>query len=326
MVERGRGSHLAQVGDVTRQAVNVRHGEVDLRLLGGSQQVKHRVSGTTHGTIQAHGVLEGRLGGDRARQDGGVVVLVVGAGDGHDLASHLGKELTTVGVGSQQGAVHRQGHTQGLGEAVHRVGGKHTRARTAGGASQALDGVNLGVGDRGVGGVHHRVDEVKLAGRPVRGCHLSRLHRATGDEDRRDVQAQGGHEHAGGDLVAVGDAHQGVGAVGLDHVLHRVSDEVTTGQGVEHAVMAHGDAVIHGDGVELLGDTAAGLDLLGHNLADVAQAHVTGDELGEGVGDRDNRLAEVGVLDAGGAPQGAGTSHIPSGGGSGAAIARHECS
>jgi dihydroxy-acid dehydratase len=47
-----------------------------------------------------------------------------------------------------------------------------------------------------------------------------------------------------------------VGAVRVDHVLHRVGDHVAAGQRIQHAVVAHGDAVVHGDGVELLGHAA----------------------------------------------------------------------
>ena len=47
---------------------------------------------------------------------------------------------------------------------------------------------------------------------------LARLHRAARDEHGRDVEAQRGHQHAGRDLVAVGDAYHGVGAVCVDHV------------------------------------------------------------------------------------------------------------
>ncbi len=49
-----------------------------------------------------------------------------------------------------------------------------------------------------------------------------------------------------GDLVAVGDTHEGVGAVCVDHGFDAVSDESRLG-GVEHAVVAHGDAVVDGD-------------------------------------------------------------------------------
>src|SRR5690606_34733578 len=104
---------------------------------------------------------------------------------------------------------------------------------------------------------------------------LAGFHGAAGDEDHGDVQAQGGHQHAGGDLVAVGDADDGVGAVGVDHVLHRVGYDLPRGQGVEHAVMAHGDTVVHGDGVEFLGHAAGLLDLARHQLTQVLQVHMT---------------------------------------------------
>ncbi len=100
--------------------------------------------------------------------------------------------------------------------------------------------------------------------------HASGLHRAAGDEDRRDVQPQRGQQHAGGDLVAVGDADQRVGAVRVDHVLDGVGDDLAAGQRVEHAGVAHRDAVVHGDGVELAADPPASCDRAGDQLAHVA--------------------------------------------------------
>ncbi len=150
---------------------------------------------------------------------------------------------------------------------------------------------------------------------------LARFHGAAGDEDHRNVQAHGGHQHPRGDLVAVGNAHQRVGAVGVDHVLHRVGDDVAAGQRIKHAVVAHGDAVVHRDGVEFLGDAARFLHFPGHQLAHVLQVHVPRHELGEGVGDGDDRLAEVIVLHAGGAPERAGAGHVAAmGGGTGAVL------
>src|SRR5699024_3671672 len=99
-------------------------------------------------------------------------------------------------------------------------------------------------------GVVDRVDQVQVRlGHPVGHDRLAGLHRPAGDEHGGDVQPQRRVQHPGGDLVAVGDAHQGVRAVRTDHVLHRVGDQVPAGQGVEHAVVAHGDTVVHGDGV-----------------------------------------------------------------------------
>ncbi len=64
-------------------------------------------------------------------------------------------------------------------------------------------------------------------------------------------------------------------------------------QRIEHAVMTHGDAVIDGDGVEFLGDAAGLFDLAGHQLAEILEVHVARHELGEGVDDGDDRLAEI---------------------------------
>ena len=52
------------------------------------------------------------------------------------------------------------------------------------------------------------------------------FHRTTRDEDRRDVQTHGGDEHTGGDLVAVRDTHQRIGAVSVDHVLDRICNHL----------------------------------------------------------------------------------------------------
>ncbi|KAG1083814.1 hypothetical protein G6F40_014656 [Rhizopus arrhizus] len=155
---------------------------------------------------------------------------------------------------------------------------------------------------------------------------LARFHRSAGDEHHRDVQAQCGHQHAGSDLVAVADAHQRVGAVRVDHVLHGVGDDLAAWQRIQHAVMAHRDAVVHGDGVEFLGDPANLLDLAGDQLAEGLQVHVAGHELGEGVGDGDDRLAEIAVLHAGGAPQGAGAGHVAAVGRCAGTVGRHDLS
>src|SRR5690606_40166065 len=95
---------------------------------------------------------------------------------------------------------------------------------------------------------------------------------------------------------------------------------------VEHAVMAHGDAVIHRDGVEFLGDAARRLDLAGDELAEVLQMDVTGHELGEGIDHRNDRLAEIGILHAGGAPKATRAGHVAAMGGGAGTIWGHETS
>ncbi len=107
------------------------------------------------------------------------------------------------------------------------------------------------------------------------------------------------------------------------HVLHTVRDDFSAGQRIEHAVVAHGDAVIHGDCVELFGDAAGSLNLLGHQLAHVFEVHVTRHELRKAVGDSDDGFAELFVRHASGAPEGPGAGHVAAVGRCARAIRRH---
>jgi hypothetical protein len=261
--------------------------------------------------ISSHCVFE-RLKPYGAGQDALVVALIILFRQLDDQASGALEQLFTVGVGRQQGAVARQGEAQRFGEAVHGVGGEHAGAGAAGGAGGALDRIHFLIGGVGAGRQHHGVHQIQLV---LGQLGFASLHGAAGDEDDRDVEPHGGHQHPRGDLVAVGDAHQRVGAVGVDHILHRVGDEIPARQRVEHPIVPHGDTIIHGDGVELLGHAAGLFDLAGHQLAHVLQMYMTGHELSEGVGDGDDRLVEIFIFHAGGAPQGAGARHVATGGG-----------
>src|SRR5699024_601006 len=177
----------------------------------------------------------------------------------------------------------------------------------AGGARAGLDLAEGLIADVLVGGVVDRVDQVQVGlGHAVGHDRLPGLHRPAGDEHGGHVQPHGGIQHAGGDLVAVGDAYQRIGAVSIDHVLHRVRDQVPAGQGVQHAVVAHGDAVVDGDGVELLGHSPGLTHRTGDEVPHVLQVHVPRYELGIGVGDRHDRFTEIVRPHAGGAPEGAG--------------------
>ncbi len=88
--------------------------------------------------------------------------------------------------------------------------------------------------------------------------------------------------------------------------------------------MTHGDAVVDRDGVEFLGNAAGFLDFARDQLTQILQVHVAGHELGEGVGDGNDRFLEVFVLHAGGTPQGACAGHVAAEGGGFRAIIRHD--
>ena len=82
----------------------------------------------------------------------------------------------------------------------------------------------------------------------------------------------------------------------IDHIFYAVCDDVAGRERIQHPVVAHGDAVIHGDGVEFGGEAAELLDLGLDDLARLVEVGVSGHELGEGVGDGDDRLAELAPL------------------------------
>ena len=304
-----RRRDLAQHRHAARQAVDVDHGEIELRLVGGGEQMQHGVGRAAHGDVEAHRVLERLEAGDRARQHALVVLLVIALGEVDDQMAGLDEQLLAVGVGGDDRAVAGQRQAERLGQAVHRIGGEHARARAAGRTGRALDAATSSSLTLLVGGGDHRVDQVD-ARRLALEHDLARLHRPARDEHRGDVEAQRRHQHARGDLVAIADAHHRVGAMGVDHVLDAVGDDLAARQRIEHAVVAHRDAVVDGDGVELLGDAARRLDLARDQLAEILQVDVAGHELGEGIDHRDDRLAEVAVLHAGGAPKSARAGHV----------------
>ena len=90
--------------------------------------------------------------------------------------------------------------------------------------------------------------------------------------------------------------------MGVAHVFHAVGDKLARGEGIEHALVPHSDAVVDGDCVEFLRDSACLFDFRAHESPDFVEVDMSRNELGEGVRYRDYRLAEVGFFDARGAP------------------------
>ena len=297
-------SDLANARHLARQSVNVRHLEVDTRLVSHGKQVQDRVGGAAHSYVQRHGVEECLTGGYAARQDALVAVAIVFVSVFNYQFCRVGKKLLALLMRRHNGAVARQGEAYGLIEAVHRVGREHARARAARRAGALLHLGHLIVGERRVGTLDHRVYEVKLLV-----AHASSLHRPSGAEDRRYVQPHGGYEHARRNLVAIGYAYHRVGLMRVDHVLDAVGNDVSRRQGVKHAVMPHGYAIVYGYGVELGGIAASLLYLRLDVLPNLVQMRMAWHELREGVDDGDDGFPHLLFFHAVGHPQGAGACH-----------------
>ena len=304
MIDGGIGSHFTDTGDFAGKRVDIGHREIHARFPGDGQQMQDRIGGSAHGDIQRHRVQEGGTGGDGTRKDPLIAVPVVFPGILHDESRGFAEEFRPVHMRRDHGAVTGQGQADGLGQAIHRIGREHAGAAAAAGTGTLLHLRHFVIGQGGVRGLDHRIDEVQFPA-----SQHTRFHRSAGDEDRGDVQPHRSHEHAGGDLVAVADAHHGIGLVRVHHVFDGIGDDFAGRKGIEHAVMAHGDAVVHGDGVELGGETAQFLDFRLHQLAGFMQMRVAGDELREGIHDGNNRFPDLVRLHAGRPPKGAGACH-----------------
>ena len=101
--------------------------------------MKNGVGRAAHGDIQRHGVLESGFATNRAGEQVRLFALVIAFGQLDNTVTGIFEQTATIGVGRQDGAVTRQGQPQCFGETVHRVGGEHTRAASAGRARTALD-------------------------------------------------------------------------------------------------------------------------------------------------------------------------------------------
>ena len=81
--------NLRQTGHMARNTVDIVQGEINLRLMGNRQNMQHGIGGTAHSHIQRHSVFEGFLGGNRARQNGLVILLVVALRQANDALTRL---------------------------------------------------------------------------------------------------------------------------------------------------------------------------------------------------------------------------------------------
>src|SRR5919199_730542 len=113
------------------------------------------------------------------------------------------------------------------------------------------------------------------------------------EEDAGEVEARGGHEHAGQALVAPREQHRPVEAFGHHDGLDAVGDDLAADEGEVHALVAHGDAVADRDRAELHGEAAAGVHPLLARLREAVEREVAGGDFVPGAGDADLGLLPV---------------------------------
>ena len=298
------GCHLAQYGNIAREAVDVGHCEVHTSLVRYGQEVQNGVCRAAHCDVERHSVLEGSLCGNRAGKNRVVTLEVVFFCILHDKLCGLREESLAILVCRNDCSVARQSQADSFVQTVHRVCGKHTRARAATRAGASLNLVGHIVCALLVGAQNHSVDKVGTTT-----AEVTSLHRATRYKYGGDIKAHRGHQHTRRNLVAVADANQCIYLVRIGHILHAVGDNVARGQRVEHTIMAHSDTVVDGDGVELGCKTTLLLDELFNVLSYLVQMNVTGHHLRKRVGDTDNGHTHLLLLHSVCAPQASCSCH-----------------
>ncbi len=282
-----RRRQLADVGRARRNLVHARQGVVDPRLAGYGERVEHRVRRAAHRHVERDGVIHGSLGNQILRE------RTARLRQRHGAERRLAPKFLPPRVYRQNGPVPRQRQAERLAQAVHGVGREHARTRTAPRAARLLH--RLKVLFRYLAHVFRPdglEDGIQVRILPRLGV-VSRGHGAARSEDGRDARADGADDHARHDLVAVRHADHRVETVRPRHRLDRIGDQFARGKRKLHARVRHGDAVAHGDRVELHRHAARLDDALLQPLADLVQVAVPRHETLVAVANADKRLVHV---------------------------------
>ena len=179
---------VADVGRLAEDLADVEQVELDARLMRHRRQMQRRVGRAAGGGDGHRGILERLAGHDLARTELHLEQF-------HHLLAGSGAEGVADFVGRRGAAAIGQREADGLGDHGHGVGGVLAAARAGGGAGDALELVERLV--------VHLADRMEADGLEqvlhddVAAAEAARQDRAAIDEDRRHVEADHRHHHAG---------------------------------------------------------------------------------------------------------------------------------
>ena len=265
----------------TAGAAEVLQRQTVARLRGDCGQVECGIGGAAHHHIDAQRIFE-----CFPRDD--VAGLQILADHLHDTLTGPFRHIGTVVVVRGNGAVAHGRKTHDFREELH--GDRRTHAAVAARAGTA-------------GVVLHFVGDCIDAQR--RGAHeigkrfavviavLGRSRGTAGDKDGRDVQAHDRHQHTGNDLVAVGNAHETVQRMSLNEGFHGIADNIAAGQRITHTRRIFRHAVAQGNCVGHRRGASRHQDALLYPVADPIEQRMTGEEVGVGTDDADQRLVDL---------------------------------
>ena len=192
----------------------------------------------------------------------------------------------------------------------HRVGRVLPAACAGAGTGMILDGQQLLVADLARCVRPDRLEHV-LDG-DIDPVDLAWQDGAAVEEHRRHVDPGEPHRAARDGLVAGHQRDDAVEHVAAAGQFDGVRDNLAADQRSLHPLGAHGDAVAHGDGVELHRRATRGPDALLDLHGQVPQVEVARHRLDPGVGDADDRLGQIFVAEADRFEHRAGRRPVPS--------------
>ena len=239
-------SHLAKTRYTAGKHIDIVHGKIHFRFMGNGQQMKYSIGRTTHRNIQCHGIEESFASCDTFRQYAFISFFIIFIGILHDEGSSILEQLCTVGVSSKDGTIARQSQTDCFIQAIHGIGGKHTRTTSTSWTSMVFNLSYLLITYRCIRTLNHGINQVQMLVVP-----FASFHRTTRNKYSRDIQSHSSHQHTRRNLVAITDTYHRICLVGIYHIFHTVGNDVTAWQGIKHTIVSHSDTIIHCNGIEL---------------------------------------------------------------------------
>ena len=115
-------------------------------------------------------------------------------------------------------------------------------------------------------------------------------HGAAGNENRRNVHAQGAEHHARDNLVAIGNAYGSIELMALNSAFEAVGDSFAGNERVMHAIVVHGNAVAHADGGNFERNATGHINAGLHSFANFIEVIVTRNNVVAGIEHRDEGL------------------------------------
>ena len=210
------GAQESQVGGLLGNFIEQFQGQLDAGFMGNGGEVQRRVGAAADSHVYGNGIFERIHGYDISREH-----LFFDHAD-NGFTAFFGQTGAVPLISGGNRSVARHSQTQYFREAVHGVGCKQAGAAAAAGA----------------GGLFHagQFFFIDFAGFETAGCfkrsgntdifpvQASGKHGTAAAYYGRDVQTQCCHQHAGNNLVAVGDQYHAIKRMAVDYGFNAVGD------------------------------------------------------------------------------------------------------